>query len=81
MSWNVAELIVSCRVGKSPKGRMLYDRQVKVLQLCYFASAACFRACSSFLMHQATTAPHFSLPASFVEGAFLVPLSSLAESV
>ncbi len=32
MSWYVAELIVSCRVGKSPKGRTLYDRQVKVLR-------------------------------------------------
>lgn len=32
MSWYVAELIVSCRIGKSPKGRTLYDRQVKVLR-------------------------------------------------
>jgi hypothetical protein len=32
MPWYVAELIVFCRVGKSRKGRTLYDRQVKVLQ-------------------------------------------------
>lgn len=32
MHWYVAELIVSCRVGKSPKGKALYDRQVKVLR-------------------------------------------------
>ena len=32
MPWYVAELIVSCRVGKSSKGKTLYDRQVKVLR-------------------------------------------------
>jgi hypothetical protein len=32
MRWYVAELIVCCRVGKSTKGRALYDRQVKVLR-------------------------------------------------
>ncbi len=32
MPWYVAELIVCCRVGKSPKGKTLYDRQVKVLR-------------------------------------------------
>jgi hypothetical protein len=32
MPWYVAELIVCCHVGKSPKGRTLYDRQVKVLR-------------------------------------------------
>jgi hypothetical protein len=32
MSWYVAELVVYCRAGKLPKGRMLYDRQVKVLR-------------------------------------------------
>lgn len=30
--WYVAEIIVSCRVGKTPGGRTLYDRQVKVLR-------------------------------------------------
>src|SRR6185369_5272695 len=30
MPWYVAELIVCCRVGKSSKGKTLYDRQVKV---------------------------------------------------
>jgi len=32
MRWYVAELIVICRVGKSPKGETLYDRQIKVLR-------------------------------------------------
>jgi hypothetical protein len=32
MNWYVAELVVCCRVGKITKGRMLYDRQVKVLR-------------------------------------------------
>jgi hypothetical protein len=31
MRWYVAELIVICRVGKSPKPKVLYDRQIKVL--------------------------------------------------
>jgi hypothetical protein len=32
MKWYVAELIVQCRVGKKPKRRTLYDRQVKVFR-------------------------------------------------
>jgi len=32
MQWYVAEVIVQCRVGKTPKGKTLYDRQVKVLR-------------------------------------------------
>ena len=32
MRWYVAELIVVSRVGKSPKGKALYDRQIKVLR-------------------------------------------------
>ena len=32
MQWYVAEVIVRCRVGKVPKGKTLYDRQIKVLR-------------------------------------------------
>ena len=32
MPWYVAELIVSCRIEKSPKGKTLYDRQIRVLR-------------------------------------------------
>ena len=32
MRWYVSELIVVCRVGKLPKGKPLYDRQIKVLR-------------------------------------------------
>lgn len=31
MHWYVAEVIVRCRVGKTPKRKTLYDRQIKVL--------------------------------------------------
>ncbi|MFN7139324.1 MAG: DUF4288 domain-containing protein [Limisphaerales bacterium] len=32
MNWYVAEVIVRCRVGKAPKRKALYDRQIKVLR-------------------------------------------------
>jgi hypothetical protein len=32
MQWYVTEVIVCCRVGKAPKRKTLYDRQIKVLR-------------------------------------------------
>jgi hypothetical protein len=32
MRWYVAEIVVCCRIGKSSKSELLYDRQIKVLR-------------------------------------------------
>jgi hypothetical protein len=32
MKWYVAEIIVRCRVGKARRRKLLYDRQIKLLQ-------------------------------------------------
>lgn len=39
MRWYVAEIIVRCRIGKSSKGKLLYDRQFKVLRTCTHEAA------------------------------------------
>lgn len=39
MRWYVAEMIVRCRVGKSPGRKTLYDKQIKVLRASHGEAA------------------------------------------